>query len=238
MQSNDDKESKFLTCVYYLARCDKNALKQLNFKTAEEAFDYIGTRFGKKSNTVKNHRDNFDPFFPWRKGWWQRDLSAESQVILDKYKNASDDDVLKIVKQILNEDTAPKKIVQSQYNSISFKYDVLKLYNNTCCISRCQNLDLLDFTYIKPSNYATLGEQSDLANALCLNVLYGKAFENGLITITSDYRVKVASELKNNISSSIEKIIAESDAVKICLPDQHLPSKVYLEWHSDNIFRC
>ncbi len=57
----------------YLSKFDKDALKKLGFISFIEAFNTIGYSININPASIKNYRDEFDPYFPnSRKGWHKR----------------------------------------------------------------------------------------------------------------------------------------------------------------------
>lgn len=75
-------------------------------------------------------------------------------------------------------------------------------------------------------------------NGLCLSVLYDKVFDLGLITISKKYRVKVSEELKAIATDSFSKRNLHSvHGEKIMMPEKFLPSRRFLEFHNEKIFR-
>ena len=72
-------------------------------------------------------------------------------------------------------------------------------------------------------------------NGLCLNALHDKAFDQGLITITPHYFVRVAERFKKN---AVEEALffAPFDGKKIMLPQRFLPSLEFIEFHNKSVF--
>lgn len=92
-----------LTIAYFLSRFNWNALTELGYHGFRDAFDDIGRIIHRKPATVKNMRDEFDPYFDnGRVGWYQKNLTASRKEIFNKYTNYSFDEMSKIVKDILN----------------------------------------------------------------------------------------------------------------------------------------
>jgi hypothetical protein len=60
---------------YYLSRFNNNALANLKYTTWNNAFEDIGKKLNVKPHSVKNWRDEFDPLFGHRVGWYQRPMS-------------------------------------------------------------------------------------------------------------------------------------------------------------------
>lgn len=72
-------------------------------------------------------------------------------------------------------------------------------------------------------------------NGICLNALHDKAFDQGLITISKDYKVIISTKIINN--STIDSFILEYKERRIILPNRFLPEKEFLEYHNDVIFK-
>ena len=67
-----------LIVSYYLSRCDKDAYTHLGYKNFNQAAKEIGEILGVKKSTVKNMRDEFDPYHEnSRVGWYQKELRGE-----------------------------------------------------------------------------------------------------------------------------------------------------------------
>ena len=75
-------------------------------------------------------------------------------------------------------------------------------------------------------------------NGLCLNSIHDKAFDKGFITITPDYKVIVSkffNDFKNEIA--VTDLFLKYENQLIILPDRFLPSKEFLDYHYQNIFK-
>lgn len=103
-----------MTIAYYLAREDKRGLTMLGYKNFRVAFIAIGEILHQKPSTVKNMRDEYDPYCDNnRKGWYQRKLSGSRKRVFDTYKNLSSEEFLVVVQNILayyqpEAETSPK----------------------------------------------------------------------------------------------------------------------------------
>lgn len=98
-----DKLHDSLTVAYFLSRADLKGLKVLGYKNFSIAFIDIGKKLNQKPSTIKNMRDEFDPYFEnARRGWYQREMRASRKEVFDFYKTISDDDLAIIVKRILS----------------------------------------------------------------------------------------------------------------------------------------
>ena len=74
-------------------------------------------------------------------------------------------------------------------------------------------------------------------NGLCLNLLHHKAFDEGLITITPEFRVRVSSSLANSTSGDANHTFFERHNHQLArLPRRFLPDPMLLDWHNNMVF--
>lgn len=99
----DDNNKLALIVSYYLSRFDTLALERLGYSKWNQAIADIGKILNINPNTIKNMRDDFDPLHPNKRvGWYQRELRPSRKKIKDKYENYTEEELTKIVKDILN----------------------------------------------------------------------------------------------------------------------------------------
>ncbi len=80
-------------------------------------------------------------------------------------------------------------------------------------------------------------ERLNPKNGLCLNSIHDKAFDKGLITITSEFKIKLSDLiLQKKKDLNIQKFFMEYENQTIILPDRFIPSVEFLEYHQLNIF--
>lgn len=90
-----------LIIAFYLAKFNREAIINLGFRSFREAFDVIGDRIGVKPNTVKNMRDQFDPLYDARVGWYQRKLPPSRQRVVDAFDGVSEMGLRDLVKDAI-----------------------------------------------------------------------------------------------------------------------------------------
>lgn len=90
-----------LIIAFYLAKYNREAVINLGFASFREAFDVIGERIGVKPNTVKNMRDQFDPLYDARVGWYQRKLPPSRQRVVDAFDAVSEMGLRSLVKDAI-----------------------------------------------------------------------------------------------------------------------------------------
>lgn len=87
---------------YYLSRFNDEALSILNYPTWNSAFDDIGRRLNVKPHSVKNWRDEFDPLFGHRVGWYQRPMSPSRLKVAQALEDLNEQQIQGIVNDILS----------------------------------------------------------------------------------------------------------------------------------------
>lgn len=130
-----------------------------------------------------------------------------------------------------------EQLVKTRINQQFFRKAVLSSYNQRCCITGFAISELLIASHIKPwavSDPRT--ERANPSNGLCLNALHDKAFDRGLITVLSNFEVRISSQLKKNINADSATWLIQCDGQKICLPEKFSPMKEFFEYHNDLIF--
>lgn len=86
---------------YYLARFDKQAYQNLGFGNQTETHKNIGELISVKPSTVRNWRDEFDPLFEHRAGFYQRHMIPSRVRVVQALENLDEPQIREIVKGIL-----------------------------------------------------------------------------------------------------------------------------------------
>lgn len=120
-----------------------------------------------------------------------------------------------------------------------FRNAVLSAYNFKCCITGICVTDLLVASHIKPWAKSSAQEKTDPHNGLCFNTLHDKVFDKGYMTLKDDYTIIVSDKLKRypNIDEVTKKFIVSCEGHKIFVPNKFMPTKEFLEYHRDVIFK-
>ncbi len=129
-----------------------------------------------------------------------------------------------------------EQIIRVRVNQSIFRRIVLSSYNSTCCITGIQNPLLLVAGHIKPWSVDEAARLNP-SNGICINPLHDKAFENGLITISIDYKIVVSPKaLREMDTQSFATFFAPYVDKEIRLPSKFLPDPVFLEYHNRERF--
>ena len=126
-----------------------------------------------------------------------------------------------------------EQLVKVRVNQSFFRQMVLAAYDNTCCITGLKRPELLIAGHIK--RWAD-DEKNRMNphNGIAINALHDKAFENGLITITPDYIIKISSELKHKgASDKMEELFIQYDGQLIHEPKKFWPDAEFLRHHNE-----
>lgn len=172
-------------------------------------------------------------------GNWEK-LAYESELLISKFQNKSIEEVTKIDLKDIEE--FPKglerqRIVKQRVNQSFFRSTILSSYNLKCAITGLSIPDLLIASHIVPW---ARDEKNRLnpRNGICLNSIHDKAFDRGYITITPEFKVKLSpifNEYKKD--NSIKNLFLQYNNKEIALPDKFLPSKEFLDFHYQKIFK-
>jgi len=117
-----------------------------------------------------------------------------------------------------------------------FRETVLGNYYGRCCITGNPIPELLVASHILPwSKYPE--HRLDPRNGLCLSKTQDAAFDRGLITISSDYKIILSSYIRDFLT---EKTLDENFGVynnqQIRIPEKFIPNPEFLAYHREQIF--
>jgi putative restriction endonuclease len=142
----------------------------------------------------------------------------------------------------LNEDELPKKglererLVKVRVNQKFFRSTVLTSYESRCCITGLAIPTLLAASHIAPWS-KNPNNRMNPRNGLCLNLLHHKAFDEGLITITPKFLVRVSASLATSGIDDVNNMLFARYHNQLArFPRRFLPDAVLLEWHNKTIF--
>lgn len=144
---------KAILAGLYLAKFDKYGLENLGFNSFVEAYNVIGFGLETKPMSIKNYRDEFDPYFPnKRQGWHNRPMRDYVKELFDKFNMLDLTDFTVLMKKIvyinydievLSENAAfssepnnsfAKRLITGQAAENYFEEN----YNNIECFAGCK----------------------------------------------------------------------------------------------------
>jgi hypothetical protein len=99
MKNNFSNRDKAILIGLYLSKFDENAIGEFGFIGYNQAFNILGYSIGVKPASIKNYRDEFDPYFPnTRKGWHRRSMRKYCEKYLNDFSSLDFDDFTDLIK--------------------------------------------------------------------------------------------------------------------------------------------
>ncbi len=152
-------------------------------------------------------------------------------------------DQIPYMQELLNEDDVAETLpvgktrtttVKTRVNQNFFRSAVISAYNKKCCVTGLDVPSLLRASHIKPwSESDPETERTNPCNGLSLNALHHEAFDDGIFTIDTDYRICISKTAKECYTSEVFKdYFAKYEGRTITLPERFLPSKEMIEYHN------
>ncbi len=122
------------------------------------------------------------------------------------------------------------RLVKTRKNQSLFRAMVLSSYDATCAITGLSHPELLVASHIVPWRI-NKAARLDPRNGICLNPLHDRAFDEGLITLNSDFSVRCSPRfvVPNSLRDQFEGRTAKP-------PTKFRPLPEYLEYHRDVVF--
>lgn len=132
--------------------------------------------------------------------------------------------------------TDQPRVVMTRLYQAFFRRSVLSSYQNCCCFCGIDLPSLLIASHIIPWS-ANRDTRTSPENGLCLCALHDKAFDRGLVSVTSTCVVVVSPVVKKSRAQFADTAIAAFEGRSIRLPNRFAPRPEYLQWHIDNVFQ-
>lgn len=118
-----------------------------------------------------------------------------------------------------------------------FRAAVLTSYENRCAITGLAVPELLTASHIIPWK-VSVERRADPRNGLCLNALFDRAFDRGLITIDEKLRVVVSSRLRTAASEAdLDCSVQAAHGRELRLPKRLAPDPIALTYHRETVFQ-
>ena len=205
------------------------AYKLMNFTSLDPEKQKTGNKG--KHGASKADKIIWDKYY----NKWE-ELAIDSYEVLSKMKANFLEENIFFEEEIFSQGLEKKQIVNIRINQADFRQRILASYNEKCCITGLNIKSLLVASHIVPWSKND-SERLNPRNGLCLNSIHDKAFDTGLLTITSDFKIKLSKEILNVFNHDVvQDIFIKYENKQIFLPERYLPSKDFLDYHNNNIF--
>ena len=179
------------------------------------------------SNASKLDKEIWNEFY---QNW--DELPFESEKLRAQFEHTTVEKIYQIDESTLpREGKVREQMVKVRVNQSFFRSTVLAAYNNTCCITGLKNPALLIAGHILPWGLHEK-ERLNPRNGLAINALHDKAFENGLLTITPEYKIKISPILKKESNPAMQDYFLKYDGKDMILPKRFLPDEEFLKDHN------
>ncbi len=209
------------------------AMKLVNFASLDPTITSSG-RSG-LGNASENDREIWDEFH----GDWEQ-LAIESHELIKKFggKDIAEEDEFE--KALLASDytgTSRKQFVETRVKQSFFRRAVISSYKGRCCMTGLSISQLLLASHIVPWS-KDKANRLNPRNGLCLSALHDRAFDQGLITITPNFRVKISKKLGEAKSNEFAATwLLALDGFPITLPERFVPERSFLQFHNSHVFQ-
>jgi putative restriction endonuclease len=136
---------------------------------------------------------------------------------------------------VIAEDRYGKPIlVHPRLGQGAFRLLVTDAYERRCAVTGERTLPVLDAAHIKP--YAASGPH-DLRNGLLLRKDLHALFDTGYLTVTPSYELRVSRRIREEYENGRDYCALDRRAIRMPQPSGAAPSREFLEWHGDTVFR-
>jgi predicted restriction endonuclease len=108
-------------------------------------------------------------------------------------------------------------------------------YRRRCAVTAERTLPVLDAAHTKP--YAVSGEHR-LENGLLLRKDLHALFDVGYVTVTAGLELRVSRRIREEFENGRDYYALDRREVRLPMPPNPPPSREYLEWHGDTVFRA
>jgi len=127
-------------------------------------------------------------------------------------------------------------ITKARIGQNFFRRSVLAGYEGICCMSGVSIPELLIASHIIP--WANTKENRlNPSNGLCLSAIHDRAFDKGLISVDTNYKIIISKKLKLYKNIHQIDILIHLEGKEITLPKKFYPNKDFLSWHNIHVFK-
>jgi hypothetical protein len=109
---NFSSRDKQILIGLFLSKFDKKGLETLGFSGFMEAYNTLGLAIGAKPLSIRNYRDEFDPYFSNPRIGWQRPMKEYCKTFFNCYSSLNFDDFSDLIKTFLIPNYEIEKIVE------------------------------------------------------------------------------------------------------------------------------
>ncbi|HUR05844.1 MAG TPA: HNH endonuclease [Nonomuraea sp.] len=116
----------------------------------------------------------------------------------------------------------------------TFRTKIIDAYERRCVVTDERTLPVLEAAHIKP--YSRLGPHAS-DNGLLLRSDLHTLFDQGYLSVAPDLRVLVSRTIREQFDNGRDYYALSGREVRLPAAGNPPPSREYLEWHADTVFR-
>lgn len=116
-----------------------------------------------------------------------------------------------------------------------FRRAVLASYRGRCCMSGLSEPRLLIASHIVPWS-KDKANRLNPANGLCLSAIHDRAFDQGLLALTDDFRVLVSPALTRRGEAFVEQVFLPLAGHSIEFPERFTPNVDFVRQHRESLY--
>jgi hypothetical protein len=205
------------------------AMKMLNFASLDPAITGTGRRG--LSAASRQDREIWDEFHADWEG-----LALECQALREEYGDIDTTDLTTdydLPESFIGE--SKPTVIQQRIKQSFFRRIVLSSYRGRCCMSGLSEPSLLIASHIIPWS-KDRENRLNPSNGLCLSALHDKAFDQGFLSLSDDFRIIVSAALYRRSDEFINRVLIPLDGKRIELPERFIPDIRFITKHRNDVF--
>ncbi len=140
--------------------------------------------------------------------------------------------------QLPSGETETIRSVRARRVQSFFRAAILTSYENRCAVSGLRLPVLLNASHIIPWSVSPT-RRADPTNGLCLNALFDRAFDRGLMTIGEDLRIVMSPAVHEAAGKApLACSLLEAEGRQLIPPVRFMPDPEALEFHRRHVFQA
>jgi hypothetical protein len=203
------------------------ARKATNFASVDAAI----TSTGRKGSSNASHAD---------RALWAEFLADPEAIAAEAEAaapNTSSESITPELSPIDDTPTEVERLIRARRVQSFFRSAVLTSYGSRCAITGLREPRLLNASHIIPWSVST-SRRADPTNGICLNALFDRAFDRGLLTFDEEFRVVLSTQLREVASESqMACSMLECEGHRLTLPSRFSPDPIALRYHRESVFQ-
>lgn len=159
-------------------------------------------------------------------------LVAEAESLRTKFKISERPETYELPMGPSEKPTVGKRRLHQAF----FRDAVLSSYCACCAVTGISIPDCLVASHIVPWSKSK-ESRANPQNGICLSATFDRLYDRGLMTITTEFNIKLSRSLLSAKDPSTRKYIVVFDGATVTKPERFVPDAAFLEWHQTHIFR-